>query len=109
MITCQRHHLESRCVERGYTLDEVRPCILSEDGETITVDETHAAYPRARPGLGDMVAAGLASVGITKARVSAVLGRDCGCAKRQQALNELGKRLGIGGNADAGPSLPPQR
>lgn len=50
MITCQRHHLESRCVERGYTLDEVRACIVSEDGDTITVDETHEAYPRAKPG-----------------------------------------------------------
>jgi hypothetical protein len=108
MITGRRSSFEARCRQRGYTLDEVRPCILSEDGETITVDETHAAYPRERPGLGDMVAAGLAAVGITKERVSAAIGRDCGCAKRQAALNEFGKRLGIG-NADAGPSLPPQR
>ena len=47
MITCQRHHLESRCRQRGYTLDEVRPCIVSENGDQITVDETHPAYPRA--------------------------------------------------------------
>jgi hypothetical protein len=50
-----------------------------------------------RPGLGDMVAAGLSAVGITPERVSAALGvRDCGCKKRQQQLNELGRRLGIG-------------
>lgn len=107
MITGRRSSFEARCRQRGYTLDQVRPCIVSEDGDAITVDETHPAYPRAKPGLGDMVANGLASVGITKERVSAVLGRDCGCAKRQAALNELGKRLGIG-NADR-PSLPPQR
>jgi hypothetical protein len=47
MIACKRHHLEQRCRERGYTLDEVRPCIVAEDGDSITVDETHAAYPRA--------------------------------------------------------------
>lgn len=35
-----------RCRERGYTLDEVRACIVREDGDTITVDETHASYPR---------------------------------------------------------------
>ena len=51
MIACERRHLESRCRERGYTLDEVRPCIVSEDGDTITVDETHPAYPRAKPGV----------------------------------------------------------
>ena len=51
MITCHRKHLADRCRERGYTLDEVRPCIISEDGDTITVDETHPAYPRVpKPG-----------------------------------------------------------
>ena len=48
-------------------------------------------------GLGDMVAAGLEAIGITKARVSAALGvEDCGCSKRQEALNVLGRNLGIG-------------
>jgi len=51
MITCHRKYLEARCRERGYTLEEVRPCIVSEDGAQITVDETHAAYPR-RPKAG---------------------------------------------------------
>ena len=43
-----------------------------------------------------MLAAGLAAVGITKERVSKALGKPCGCAKRQQRLNELGRRFGIG-------------
>ena len=96
MIACRLRHLEARCRQRGYTLDEVRPCIVSEDGDTITVDETHPAYPRAKPGLGDMVASGLSAIGITKERVSAAIGKPCGCAKRQAALNELGRRIGIG-------------
>ena len=96
MITCPLQHLQQRCDERGYTLDEVRGCIVSEDGGLITVDETHPAYPRARPGLGDMVAAGLSAVGITKERVSALAGGDCGCQKRQEALNALGRKIGIG-------------
>jgi hypothetical protein len=96
MIRCRVSHLESRCRQRGYTLDEVRPCIVSEDGDTITVDETHPAYPHARPGLGDMVASGLSAIGITKERVSAAIGKPCSCAKRQAALNELGRRIGIG-------------
>lgn len=51
MIRCERRHLEARCRERGYTLDEVRPCIVAEDGDTITVDELHKAYPRVKPEL----------------------------------------------------------
>jgi hypothetical protein len=49
-----------------------------------------------RPGLGDMVAAGLAAVGITPERVSAVTGRPCKCKERQAKLNDLGRRFGIG-------------
>jgi len=56
----------------------------------------YAAAPRASVGLGDIVASGLSAVGITKERVSRVIGRPCGCGQRQQALNALGRRLGIG-------------
>lgn len=54
-----------------------------------------------RPGLGDMVAAGLDAIGITKERVqaaaSAVGIKDCGCQQRQQKMNSWGaKHLGIG-------------
>ena len=54
----------------------------------------------AKPGLGDMVASGLAAVGITKERAQAVASavgvKDCGCKKRQEKLNELGRKFGIG-------------
>jgi hypothetical protein len=54
----------------------------------------------AAPGLGDIVAAGLSAVGITKARVQrlakAVGLKDCGCSKRQREWNEAGRRFGIG-------------
>lgn len=100
MISCRIGQLEQRCRERGYTLDEVLACIVSQDGDDITVDETHPAYPRSRPGLGDMVASGLDALGITKERVqaaaSAVGIKDCGCKQRQQAMNEFGaKFLGL--------------
>lgn len=53
--------------------------------------------PPAAPGLGDIVAAGLSAVGITKERVQRVANavgvKDCGCAKRQAALNRLSDRL----------------
>ena len=96
MISCRIGHLEQRCRERGYTLEEVQACIVSQDGDTITVDETHPAYPRARPGLGDMVASGLSAIGITKERVSKAIGRPCGCGERAEILNAVGaKYLGL--------------
>jgi len=82
---------------RGYTLEEVEACIVSRDGDMVTVDETHPAYPRAaKPGLGDWVKAGLSAIGITEERVSKAIGRPCGCSKRVEALNEFGRRIGIG-------------
>lgn len=96
MIAGLRRQFEARCRERGYTLEEVRPCIVSEDGDRLVVDETHPAYPRAKPGLGDMVKATLSAVGITEERVSQVIGKPCGCGKRAAKLNELGhKYLGL--------------
>ena len=46
MIVCNRQMLAERCVERGYTLDEVMPCVVSQDGDEWTVDVEHPAYPR---------------------------------------------------------------
>ena len=40
--------------------------------------------------LGDLVAAWLQRIGITKAAVSAIVGRDCGCGGRQTWLNARG-------------------
>lgn len=97
LTTCHRTFLEARCRERGYTLDEVMPCVVAQDGDEWTVDTNHAAYPHRRQGLGDMVAAGLGAIGITKERVSALVDGDCGCAERQRMMNKWGaKYLGIG-------------
>lgn len=46
MIRCHRKHLEVRCRQRGYRWDEVAACIVSADGDTIVVDETHTSFPR---------------------------------------------------------------
>lgn len=91
-----------RAAQRGYTLDEIRPCLTKDlGGGWWEIDATHPAYPHARdttppPGLGDIVAGWLQAFGITEERVSAIVGGDCGCAKRKAALTELGKRIGIG-------------
>lgn len=55
-------------------------------------------FDEPKPGLGDHVASALSAVGITKERVSKALGRPCACPKRQQKMNDWGRKwLGIGG------------
>lgn len=57
---------------------------------------TTTPKPRRAMGLGDMAAAALGAVGITEERVSRLIGRPCGCGRRREAMNALGRRLGIG-------------
>ena len=77
--------------------DAANAAIVTDYGDGwLEVDTHHPAYPRATPGLGDMVSSALTAVGITKERVSAAIGRPCGCAKRQAALNDIGRKFGIG-------------
>jgi hypothetical protein len=48
MITCNRGFLEQRCAERGYSLEQVMACVVAQDGDNWTIDETHDAYPKIR-------------------------------------------------------------
>lgn len=86
-----------RVMESRGVGDAANAAIVRDYGDGwIEVDTRHPAYPRGKPGLGDMVAAGLSAMGITKERVSKAVGGDCGCSKRQEKLNDLGRKLGIG-------------
>jgi hypothetical protein len=61
-----------------------------------------------KPGLGDMVKAGLSAVGITKERVEAVVGGPCGCSERQAAMNAAAaKWLGMSPGSTAPPKIDP--
>jgi hypothetical protein len=74
------------CLQCGFTLCGTRHPIRRKC----------SVQKESRPGLGDMVKAGLSAIGITEERVSAAIGRPCGCSKRAEQLNELGRRVGIG-------------
>jgi hypothetical protein len=51
MITTHRSNLEARCQERGYTLDEVLPCVVAQAGDEWTIDVESEFYPRTpKPG-----------------------------------------------------------
>ena len=62
-----------------------------------------------RPGLGDLAAAGLAAVGITKDRFKAIVGGPCGCDERQAWMNAAGEKwLGLPLGSTAPPPVDPQ-
>ena len=94
MITGPRELFDARCRERGYTLDEVRDCIISEDGDMVTVDETHGDYPRARSvesnaspsvGPGTELKKLLAKIGITATP-------NCKCNARVKHIDAMEKQ-----------------
>jgi hypothetical protein len=69
VVTCHKKHLLLKCEERGYTLDEVMPCVIAQDGDDWTIDTTHVAYPMASripvmPGVGSELKRLLSRIGI---------------------------------------------
>jgi hypothetical protein len=101
MITGFRNAFLARCAQRGYTLAEVRACIVSEDGDQITVDETHAAYP-AKPKPGASLQKKLVAVGIPPtsgpgtelkallATIGIVASPTCKCNKMARQMDQWG-------------------
>ena len=45
MITTHKNNLIARCKDRGYTLEEVMSCVISQNGDMWTIDEQHKDYP----------------------------------------------------------------
>lgn len=96
------HQMVDSCLRAGAPIaivaDRQRfPCISRDATPNACALRCGVKLPAA--GLGDMVAAGLSAVGITKDRVQAVAQavgvKDCGCPGRQAALNRLGAKLGL--------------
>jgi hypothetical protein len=85
-----------RCAERGYTLREIEPCIISRDGEMVTVDVDHPAYPRApkQPtALADPTPAagpGTELKAILKDWLGIQAGPNCSCNARARQMDEWG-------------------
>lgn len=71
------------------------------DGRTYTVIGEPVPQPPVPPVprlLGDRIEGMLSLVGVTKDRVSAWLGHECGCTERQRRLNELDKLARVAAN-----------
>ena len=81
------------CPRCGFT-DSLHPALQ--------LHQVHARCRNPSPGLGDRVEMGLAIFGVTKERAAwagrmfGFGGSGCGgCDQRQEALNELGKKMGM--------------
>jgi hypothetical protein len=46
LVTGLRRDFEARLRQRGSSLEQAKPCIVSEDGALVTVDVEHADYPK---------------------------------------------------------------
>jgi hypothetical protein len=83
-----------RCTRCGYIakrLPTYRVCrTIPEMARKIATDTATKRVTVPPLKIGTAVAKGLAAVGITKERVQAITGKDCGCAKRQNALDAAG-------------------
>lgn len=93
MITANKIALESRCRERGYTLDEVMPCVVSQDGDLWTIDEKHWAYPAVpRPGSSATIPPDIGGPGTELKALLKFIGitatPNCSCNARARAMDE---------------------
>ncbi len=46
LFAATKEHLVERCNERGYTLEEVMPCVINSHGDVWMIDIEHEAYPK---------------------------------------------------------------
>jgi hypothetical protein len=98
MTTCHRSFLESRCRERGYTLGEVMPCVVSQDGDSWTIDTSSPFYPAApKPGHEPQPEAPPATMHGPGTELKKLLSRvgitstpTCSCNARARTMDEKG-------------------
>lgn len=46
IIESHYKYLKQRCDERGWTLEEVMPCVVSKNGDIWLIDASHPNYPK---------------------------------------------------------------
>lgn len=87
LIDCLVQHLQERADQRGYTWEEVAPCIARWDGDSLSVDIDHPAYPR-KPKCNPCLA------GTALKKLLGHLGiypsDSCSCNSRAKYMDEMG-------------------
>lgn len=87
MITCHKKHLIARCNERGYLLEQVMPCVVSQDGPFWTIDEAHESYPREREPQACLAGTMLKSL---LGRIGIEASPDCSCNTKAAHMDMMG-------------------
>jgi hypothetical protein len=90
-ITTHKKNLIFRCAERGYSIEEVMPCVVEQDGDDWTIDTSHPSYPSSpkvqkveiESGVGTELKKLLKLIGITASPT-------CSCNARAKTMNENG-------------------
>jgi hypothetical protein len=91
IIETQKKYLLFRCAERGYSIEEVMPCVITQDGDNWTIDTSHSSYPSStkvqkvetESGVGTELKKLLKTIGITASPT-------CACNARAKTMNENG-------------------
>jgi hypothetical protein len=90
MTTCDKKFLIARCRERGYSLEEVMPCVVRQiDKDLWVIDETHESYPHAREPKPPQCLAGTELKGLLK-RIGIVAAPNCSCNSRANLMDQMG-------------------
>ena len=90
MITCEPKYLIDRCHERGYTLEEVMPCVVRQIDEDLwVIDETHPSYPHSREPKPPKCLAGTELKKLLK-RVGIEATPNCSCNSRAAHMDTMG-------------------
>jgi hypothetical protein len=89
MITCHKDNLIARCQERGYTLEEVMPCVVKQKGDLWVIDETHASYPHAIGPKLPPCLAGTQLKGLLK-RIGITATPNCSCNAKAAHMDKMG-------------------
>lgn len=97
MINCTIDHLLSKCIQRGYTIEEVQDCIVKKDGDNIVVDENHPSYPRNPKNANTYISSQQSSANGPGTELKKLLSKigisaspNCSCNRRAEIMNKMG-------------------
>lgn len=92
IISCHIFDLADKCMERGFSYEEVKDCIVKKENNSIDVDVEHEKYPAARKKTD--IFRPHHGVGTELSKILSLLGfkitDKCSCKQRARVMNWLG-------------------
>ena len=89
MIECEKKWLFARAVERGYTKDEVMPCVVRKITKDVwLIDPDHKAYPHKKKEKKGIGPGSQLSHMLSRLRIKALEG--CSCKARSKKMDAWG-------------------